>query len=336
MTVRRISYCHQKLFARGLRVGLKRELRMVFFGLMAAASLLCMPLQTQALDARQGTIVQISTSLGDFSIELFDKITPITVANFLGYVNSGAYDGTFIHRSESNFVIQGGWLVFNEPNNELETIAIGSTIENEPGISNTRGTLAMAKMDSDPNSATSQWFVNIGDNSSNLDVQNGGFTVFARVLDNGMGVVDAINALPRAVLVNGRIDKAPVVNYNGVNLTAANLVELSMSVVQTTANGHNTFDNSTGLLNVSIDAGATGLFYLSFSLFTNEPAVVIQAQQDTIVSLPETVANMATFDGASGQLVIPELLIDGAVAFRNIIFQLSDAENLLFTLLSFE
>ena len=270
-------------------------------------------------DPGNRTIVQISTSLGDFSIELFDELTPITVANFLSYVNSGAYNGTFIHRSEPNFVIQGGWLVFNEP-----------------GISNTRGTLAMAKVGGDPNSATSQWFVNIGNNSSNLDEQNGGFTAFARVLDNGMEVVDAINALPRAVLVNGAVDNAPVVNYNGLNLTAANLVELSMSVVLATANEPNSFDNSTGLLNVSLDAGATGLFSLSFSLFANEPAVVIQAQQNTIVSLPEAVSNMATFDDASGQLVIPALVIDGAVAFRNIIFQLSDVENLLFTLVSFE
>ncbi|MDP7455601.1 MAG: peptidylprolyl isomerase [Gammaproteobacteria bacterium] len=287
-------------------------------------------------EVRDRTIVQVSTTLGNFSIELFDEITPITVANFLSYVNSGAYNGTFVHRSEPGFVIQGGWLVFDEPNNVLNPIAITPGIENEPGISNIRGTLAMAKVDGDPNSATSQWFVNLADNSANLDVANGGFTVFARVLSNGMDVVDTIAALPRATLVPGQVDNAPVINFSGNALTSANLVELTMSVVQATVDGPNTFDNATGLLNVSVDAGVSGLFSLSFSLFSSDPETVIQAQADTVVSLSQTVAKIATFNDTSGQLIIPELVIDGTVAFRNIVFQLSDAENLLFTLISFD
>jgi peptidyl-prolyl cis-trans isomerase A (cyclophilin A) len=293
-------------------------------------SLLALP------SACAGTLVRVSTSMGDFSIELFDDVAPITVANFLNYVNSGAYDGTFIHRSDPGFVIQGGWLVFDESSNSLNPIATSEPIANEFSISNTRGTLAMAKLAGDPNSATSQWFVNVGNNAENLDAQNGGFTVFAQVVGNGMEVVDAINSLPLANLVSGVVETAPVIDFDGTSLTAANLVELTMTMDDSSVEGPNTFDDSTGLLNVQLDAGATGLFGLSFSLFAIDPEVVIQVQVDTIVSLFEAVSNMATYDATNGQLVIPELVIDGAVAFRNLIFLLSDAEDLLFTLQSFD
>jgi peptidyl-prolyl cis-trans isomerase A (cyclophilin A) len=75
-------------------------------------------------------------------------------------------------------------------------IATYPAIPNEPVFSNTAGTIAMAKVDGDPNSATSQWFFNVGDNSANLDFQNGGFTVFGSVLGDGMNVINALSALP--------------------------------------------------------------------------------------------------------------------------------------------
>ncbi len=70
-------------------------------------------------------------------------------------------------------------------------------VTNEPELSNVRGTIAMAKLGTDPNSATNQWFISLADNSANLDVQNDGFTVFGIVMDNGMDIVDVIVALGR-------------------------------------------------------------------------------------------------------------------------------------------
>jgi peptidyl-prolyl cis-trans isomerase A (cyclophilin A) len=131
-----------------------------------------------------------SSNVGEIDIELFYMETPLTVANFLSYVNAGRYNQSFIHRSVPGFVIQGGG--FGLSGNAIVSVPTNAAVPNEPGISNLRGTVAMAKLGNDPNSATSQWFINLADNSANLDMQNGGFTVFGRVLGNGMVVADRI------------------------------------------------------------------------------------------------------------------------------------------------
>ena len=150
------------------------------------------------------TAVRLTTVLGDIDLGLYDQQTPITVANFLRYINEGRYfpiDPTtnepapqFVHRSVPGFVIQsGGFVATVNPADPAHILAIQvlafDAIQNEPGISNTRGTIAMAKVEGDPNSATSQWFINLADNGgppNDLDTQNGGFTVFGRVSAAGM------------------------------------------------------------------------------------------------------------------------------------------------------
>lgn len=138
------------------------------------------------------SFVKMQTDLGDIDIELFDDVTPDTVANFLNYVQRGDYDGTIIHRSVPGFIVQGGGFGFTD---RVTTVTTDAPVVNEFNRSNLRGTIAMAKLGGDPDSATSQWFFNLGDNSANLDNQNGGFTVFGQVVGNGMQVVDAIATL---------------------------------------------------------------------------------------------------------------------------------------------
>jgi len=147
--------------------------------------------------AANATVVRFNTVMGSVDVRLDDAATPLTVANFLNYTNNGLYNGTFIHRSIPGFVVQGGGYTYNSTTNSAPHIATFPPVQNEFGISNTRGTIAMAKLGNDPNSATSEWFFNLADNSANLDNQNGGFTVFGRVLGSGMtSVVDPIAALP--------------------------------------------------------------------------------------------------------------------------------------------
>lgn len=137
-------------------------------------------------------MVVFSTNYGDFTLELYPDKAPITVENFLSYVDSGFYDGTIFHRVIPGFVIQGGG--FTEDMQQKPTEA---PIKNEAdnGLKNERGTLSMART-SDINSATSQFFVNLKDNAF-LDhgSRDFGYAVFAKVVE-GMDVIDKIAAVP--------------------------------------------------------------------------------------------------------------------------------------------
>ncbi len=136
--------------------------------------------------------VRIETRLGDVVIELVPD-APVTTENFLQYVTDRFYDGTIFHRVVPGFVVQGGGFLPGL----IEQTPERPPIVNEfsPNRSNVRGTLAMAKVGGNPNSATSEFFFNLADNSQNLDNQNGGFTVFANVVE-GLDVVDAMAAEP--------------------------------------------------------------------------------------------------------------------------------------------
>ena len=142
------------------------------------------------------TIVRMTGNMGEFDIQLLDAWTPKTTANYLGYVERGDFGNSIIHRSVPGFIVQGGGYTLRT--NTIAPVLTLPAVTNEPSFSNVRGTVAMAKLGDDPNSATSEWFVNLSDNNAaNLDNQNGGFTVFGVVLGNGMAVADAIAALPR-------------------------------------------------------------------------------------------------------------------------------------------
>ncbi len=171
-----------------------------------------------------GQVVQIATAYGRINIELLADDAPLTVANFLGYVNAGSYNNALIHRSVPGFVIQTGGFTATLPIND---IAAGPSVKNEFKRSNVRGTLAMAKLGSGPDTATNQWFINLANNAANLDNQNGGFTVFARVLGTGMVVADAVAAVP-VYNAGSPFDQLPLRNYNTANqVVVANLISLT-------------------------------------------------------------------------------------------------------------
>lgn len=169
-----------------------------------------------------------NTTLGSIPVLLTPSTTPKTVANFLNYVNQGAYTNSIVHRSVPGFVWQaGGFQLSSTPN--IQQTAANSPVENEFGASNVRGTIAMAKLGSDPNSATSQFFFNESDaNAANLDKQNGGFTVFGKVVgQSGLAVMDAVSSVsvPSPGPYASPLDSIPLVGYkSGSAVQPENLV----------------------------------------------------------------------------------------------------------------
>lgn len=137
--------------------------------------------------------VKMATTLGDFVLELNREKAPITVENFLTYVDEGFYDGTIFHRVIPTFVIQGGG--FDKDMKQKPTRA-GIKNEWQNGLKNTRGTISMARQGNRPDSATSQFFISVKDNAA-LDIprDGAGYAVFGKVVQ-GMDVVDKIKDVP--------------------------------------------------------------------------------------------------------------------------------------------
>lgn len=139
-------------------------------------------------------VVEVSTNLGSFTIQLDPAKAPTTVANFLAYVDASFYDGTIFHRVIPTFMIQGGGY-----DTKLERKPTKPAIQNEAanGLKNTRGTVAMART-GDPHSATAQFFVNVADNGSlnhtGKHDAGWGYAVFGKVT-SGMEVVDQIKSV---------------------------------------------------------------------------------------------------------------------------------------------
>ena len=216
-----------------------------------------------ATSADAGSVVRFDTVAGSFDVQLADDIMPVTVNNFLGYVNSGRYDGTVVHRNSDtqgrDFVIQGGGFTLFDPDPPnpfavvtFERVATDTPINDEPGggvagPSNLRGTIAMAK--SGPNTVTSQWFINQGDNSFLDDPArgDGGFSAFGTVLGDGMTVVDAIGDLPLPAdfgfSINSPFNDLPLWDFSGsaINeIRVANTVTVhSVSQLEVTAGDFN-------------------------------------------------------------------------------------------------
>jgi cyclophilin family peptidyl-prolyl cis-trans isomerase len=174
----------------------------VFAGLVALSSiqLAGCPLVTDPIVPG----ARVETSLGAFVIELDPDNAPITVANFLEYVDDDFYDGTVFHRVVADFVVQGGGM---GPDLVEEETRDPITNESDNGLSNLRATVAMARSD-DPNSATAQFFVNLADNTE-LDATTGnnGYAVFGVVIE-GMDVVDQMAAV--ATEERGGLTNVPV------------------------------------------------------------------------------------------------------------------------------
>jgi cyclophilin family peptidyl-prolyl cis-trans isomerase len=272
--------------------------------------------------------VRMTTVLGNIDIELFGQQKPITVSNFLKYVDQGRFFVTdptthqtassFIHRSIPGFIIQGGSFLgtvdpspsAGEPADSIQPtqVAVFPKIQNEPGISNTRGTIAMAQAGSDPGSATSGWFINLADNGgapANLDIrfQNAGpYTVFGKVVGNAMTVVDAIAAV-KTYNANpppggGPFDNLPLRNYTPPNyIRVPNLV--SIPTITHIVPLQATSDNSNVSVAVSgskvlVTGNTVGTSHISVTTTDLDGTTTLQQFTATVIAAPSRFVNLAT------------------------------------------
>jgi len=179
---------------------------------------------------------------GNLDFQVFANETPATVANFLQYVTGLSYNGTIFHRLAPGFVLQGGGFSYNAAGQSFTAVTKLPAVVNEPRVSNTLGTIAMAKLGGNPDSATNEFFFNLADNSANLDGQNGGFTVFGQVMNGGVQILNAIASNVTTFSGSGLPGAAPFPvspTANTTNfpqsITTADLVNLTTASELTTA-----------------------------------------------------------------------------------------------------
>lgn len=243
-------------------------------------------------------VVSLNTNFGPLVMELFLDRKPITVNNFLNYINDGDYINTFFHRSADlggrDFVIQAGGFRTNSTTftstSQFTSVPQDAPVTNESGISNVRGTVAMAKLDGQPNSATNQFFVNMHDDNRSLDTNNGGFTVFGAVLD--MTTADTVAALPirnqsvnpyrelpvsasnqlvvvQAVAGQGRIRGTRYRDTNGNGRQDSGETGVANGTVYIDANNNNSLDS--GEVSTTTDADGNYVFELTVGTYTVRP-----------------------------------------------------------------
>lgn len=201
------------------------------------------------------TFVAFNTSSGKLAFQMFDEQMPRSVQNFINYVSTGRYDGTIVHRNAFSFsqpfVIQGGGFTYSELTG-AGTIALDDPLDDEPGggvagPSNVRGTIVFAK--SGPNTVTSQWYINLNDNSAldNPARPDGGFSAFGAVLVGGMDVADQINSLPtfNGTSLHPAWSQLPLQNFTPGNIVRIeNFVQIFEATVFTPLAGDFNLDNA--------------------------------------------------------------------------------------------
>jgi len=193
----------------------------------------------------------------------------------------------------------------------------------------------MAKLPGDPDSATSQWFVNLADNNQgqqNLDIQNGGFTVFGRILFDGMGVIDAIAKLPVTNLNLGfGFPEIPTINFDGSTVLVSNLVQISHVEL---INATGVFSN--GVVSFAVDIGTSEALEVGLRLIQDNPNLVFELDPASVAVLQTKPEDIAAFSSTSGILHIPSVIINSTSVVNNVQMQLTNAESYQFTLLSFD
>jgi peptidyl-prolyl cis-trans isomerase A (cyclophilin A) len=288
--------------------------------------------------------VCMEMNVGEVCMEMLPESAPNTVANFMHYVNDGRFNSSLVHRNIPGFVIQGGGFKWNS-SAAPTPIPTDPPIANELNLSNLRGTVAMARVGTNTTSATSQWFINVGNNTP-LNTADGGYTVFARIV-KGMEVVDEISDLATINMSpytawGGAFADLPTVAPAGTspgNIRYNQLI-YAIRTYQTDRNPMllpyqcsltspgdtlTEFCGSTVLLPVLVDGV---LYEATLTYIPGRNGLVFAVDKSQLRVIADTGQQRATF--SAGVLTIPSAR-NGAAAFDNVTLKLSNTTPLEFT-----
>jgi len=278
--------------------------------LAAGLALLSGALLAPVATAQPLNTYRFATTLGNIDVTMRSDLSPRTVANFLAYTGSGAYNASIIHRSVPGFVIQGGGYTLNS--GYVYTIATNAPVAGEFSLPNTRGTIAMA-LSTGPNSATSEWFFNLQNNSSLLDGTGDGgpFTAFGQVCNSAsLAVMDAIGGttvVDASNLLGPAFSQLPVVNFTPGVLAASNFVLVNSITLLSSSNGPDTY--SAGSLSIpSLVIGS--------AIYSNLVVGVGHIASGPGGSTPNTCGD--TYNTASGELTVPTV-VTGGTKYYNVV-----------------
>jgi len=310
-----------------------------------SATLLVLLLALLPLPAAAQDYVCLETSKGEICLRLYPEFAPVTVANFLSYVDGGHYNGTMFHRStalpvDGIGVIQaGGYKIENQ---FITDVAANATIALENRLSNRRGRIAMARLGGQPNSASNQWFINVTDNLA-LDVtSDGGYAAFGDVV-LGIEVAEHINDLPRYSLaqLGNAFGQVPLIlpNLQSIGLEHFIVVNRAYrtSILPYQCSPGSPADTLTEYcgseVRFPVNVGGT-LYDGTLRHLPEEPGLVFAVDSTRLKVLPDGGQPRATFTDSTGELLIPSVRIGGTI-YDNVRLQLSNPQLLKFTVVDF-
>ncbi|MEZ5490448.1 MAG: peptidylprolyl isomerase [Gammaproteobacteria bacterium] len=279
------------------------------------------------------TVVDVQTLFGFFTLELYEEQAPATVARFLQNVDSGVYNLTFVHWAQGG-TVRGGLF-------RLESCSQGP-FEAAPGVrhplevtglNNVSGSFAIRRDPLDAGQLSNEWQLNIANGVE--DDGSGSAPVVIGKIIAGQAVVNAIHGQPR-ISLGPVLPSIPLVNYwidypfyNCNLMTRDNFTFVVMDSRQVA----NIFDPTSEQIHAQLDIGESAYLSLSFQLESLEEGT-FRALPDSIVALDEWNRGMARFDFETGELFLPEIAVGDDVLFIDVVFTLTDPENLIFTLQS--
>ncbi len=287
-----------------------------------------------AMPLSAATVVDVETLVGTITIELFEDQAPATASRFLENVNAGVYNATMMHHAQGG-MLRGGLFQYNSCSQGPVEAAPGVRHALEStGLDNSFGTVALRRDPQNSNQISNEWQFNLANGVADQDAGVEP-VVFGRII-SGMDVADFIHTQNR-IMMHGALPDVATFNYPFTAYSCSafdrdNVVFVFMSSREVV----NVYDAQSDQISLQVDAGEAGYLSLSFEIASTAPNGVIRALADSVTILDSAVAGMATFDAETGELTIPEFAMGNEVAFTNVVFTLTDSENLLFTLQSFD